>query len=54
MNKIIATLITGNEGHTYRGTAISLVVLLYSYPTKTSWSRVINYFADSAGLQAEK
>ena len=50
----IATLITGNEGHTYRGTAISLVVLLYSYPTKTSWSRVINYFAESAGIQPEK
>jgi len=42
----IATLITGNEGHTYRGTAISLVVLIYSYPTRTSWLRVINYFGE--------
>jgi hypothetical protein len=44
----IGTLITGNEGHTYRGTAIALVVLIYSYPTKTSWNRLVNYFADSA------
>lgn len=44
----IATLITGNEGHTYRGTAISLVVLIYSFPTKASWSRVISYFSDSS------
>jgi len=50
----IATLITGNEVNTYQGTAISLVVLLYSYPTKTSWSRVINYFAESAGSQPAK
>jgi membrane protein YdbS with pleckstrin-like domain len=47
----IATLITGNEGHTYRGTAISLVVLLYSYPTKTSWSRVISYYGESQAAQ---
>jgi hypothetical protein len=50
----IATLITGNEFHTYQGTAISLVVLLYSYPTKTSWSRVISYFAESAQPQTGK
>ena len=49
----IATLITGNEGHTYRGTAISLVVLLYCYPTKSSWNRVIKYFAEPAPPQAE-
>ena len=45
----IATLITGNEGHTYRGTAISLVVLLYSYPTKASWSRIVRYFSETSG-----
>jgi hypothetical protein len=50
----IATLITGNEGDTYQGTAVSLVVLLYSYPTKTSWSRVVNYFAESAEGQSQK
>ena len=48
----IATLMTGNEAHTYRGTAISLVVLLYSYPTKTSWSRVINYYGDSGRAES--
>jgi len=47
----IATLITGNEVNTYQGTAISIVVLLYSYPTKSSWSRVINYFAEATGSQ---
>ncbi|HSB27324.1 MAG TPA: hypothetical protein VLE19_05710 [Pyrinomonadaceae bacterium] len=48
----IATLMTGNEAHTYRGTAISLVVLLYAFPTKSSWSRVISYFGDPAASQS--
>lgn len=41
----ITTLMTGNEWHTYRGTGVSVVVLLYCYPTKSSWTRVISYFS---------
>jgi hypothetical protein len=41
----IATLMTGDEWHTYRGTGVALVVLIYSFPTKSSWSRVISYYA---------
>jgi hypothetical protein len=45
----IGTLITGNDVQTYQGTAVSLVVLIYSYPTKSSWSRVIKYFSELDG-----
>ena len=38
------TLITGNSGLTYRGIAVALVVLLYCYPTKSSWTRVVLYY----------
>jgi hypothetical protein len=48
----IGTVLTGNEAHTYRAAAISLVVLLYSYPTKTSWARAISYFADSGAPES--
>lgn len=40
------TLVTGNEGYTFRAAAISLVVLAYSFPTKSSWNRVIRAFAE--------
>ncbi len=51
----VSTLVTGNPGFTYQGSAISLVVFLYSYPTKSSWSRVIRGFAEqpAAGDSAE-
>jgi hypothetical protein len=49
----VATLMTGNDWHTYRGTGVALVVLAYSFPTKSSWSRVISYYANQNESPAE-
>lgn len=49
----VATLMTGDEWHTYRGTGVALVVLAYCFPTKTSWTRVISYYANQNESQAE-
>jgi hypothetical protein len=43
----IATVLTGDDGFTYRAGAIAMVVFLYSYPTKSSWQRVIRSFSES-------
>ena len=40
----ITTLITGNDLYTYWASAIALVVLVYCYPTKSSWTRALNRF----------
>src|SRR5258705_3334434 len=42
----VATLVTGNDLYTYWAAAISIVVLIYSYPTKSSWVRTVLRFAD--------
>jgi hypothetical protein len=41
----VATLTTGNDFYTYGAGIIAIVVLLYCYPTKTSWTRTIQRFA---------
>ena len=41
----VATLLTGNDFYTYGAGLIALVILLYCYPTKTSWIRTIQRFA---------
>ena len=41
----VATLMTGNDFYTYGASIIAIVVLLYCYPTKTSWIRTIQRFA---------
>ncbi|HEY6802672.1 MAG TPA: hypothetical protein VI306_03745 [Pyrinomonadaceae bacterium] len=43
----VGTVLMGNEFYTYVGALISIVVLLYSYPTKSSWIRTILRFAPS-------
>ena len=40
----IATLVTGNDLYTYWASAIAIVVLVYCYPTKSSWLRTISRF----------
>ncbi|HSE31634.1 MAG TPA: hypothetical protein VLA93_08650 [Pyrinomonadaceae bacterium] len=45
----ITTLLTGNEYYTYTGGAVGLVVLLYCYPTKRSWLKAVQRFADNQG-----
>lgn len=40
----VATLMTGQEFYTYRASAIAILVLAYSYPTKSSWIRAIERY----------
>ena len=40
------TLIQGNELYTYWSCAIAVVVLIYAFPTKTSWLKTVRYFTD--------
>ena len=42
----VATLLMGNEFYTYTAAAISFVVLLYSYPTRSSWVRTVSRFSE--------
>lgn len=40
------TLLQGNELYTYWSCAIAVVVLIYSFPTRSSWLKTVYYFAD--------
>ena len=40
----VATLMTGQEFYTYRAAAVAILVLAYSYPTKSSWIRAIQRY----------
>jgi peptidoglycan/LPS O-acetylase OafA/YrhL len=42
----IVTLIQGNELYTYWSSAIAVVVLVYCYPSKSSWLKTVYYFTD--------
>ena len=42
----VVTLIQGNELYTYWSCAIAVVVLIYCYPTKSSWLKTVRYFTD--------
>ncbi|HET9480009.1 MAG TPA: hypothetical protein VFO72_11720 [Pyrinomonadaceae bacterium] len=42
----IVTVIQGNELYTYWSCAIAAVVLIYCYPTKSSWLKTVSYFAE--------
>ena len=44
----ITTLLTGNDLYTYWAAAIALVVLVYCYPTKSSWSRTVARFSEDS------
>lgn len=41
----VATLLTANDFYSYGAGLIAIVILLYCYPTKTSWIRTIQRFA---------
>ena len=43
----IATVLTGNEFYTYAGCLIGLVVLLISYPTRSSWIKTVARFTEN-------
>jgi peptidoglycan/LPS O-acetylase OafA/YrhL len=42
----VVTLISGNELYTYWSSAIAVVVLVYCYPSKSSWLKIVYYFTD--------
>jgi peptidoglycan/LPS O-acetylase OafA/YrhL len=42
----VVTLLQGNELYTYWSCAIAVVVLIYCYPTKSSWLKTVYYFTD--------
>ncbi|HLA11065.1 MAG TPA: hypothetical protein VJ023_10780 [Pyrinomonadaceae bacterium] len=43
----IATIATGNDFYTYGGGLVAIAVLLYAYPTKSSWQRAVRQFASA-------
>jgi hypothetical protein len=43
----VTTLMTGTEDYTYRGGAIALVVLVFSYPKKSLWLRAVDRFTNT-------
>jgi hypothetical protein len=40
----VATVMTGQEFYTYRSSAVALLVLAYTYPTKSSWMRAVERY----------
>jgi hypothetical protein len=40
-----ATLLTGEPSYTYRGGVIAVAVLLYCYPSRSSWQRALQRFS---------
>jgi hypothetical protein len=42
----VTTLMTGNELYTFWTGAIAIVVLIYGYPTKSSWLRMVSRYTD--------
>ena len=42
---LIATVLTGNDYYTYGAGLVAVAVLLYCYPTRTSWQRTLQEFA---------
>ena len=42
----IVTLVTGNDLYTYWASAIAVVVLVYCYPTKSSWLKTLYRFTE--------
>ena len=42
----VATLMTGSEVYTYRGSAVALLVLIFYYPRKSAWLGTIYRYTD--------
>jgi hypothetical protein len=40
-----ATLLTGNDFYTYGSAVVAVAVLLYCFPTRSSWQRTLQQFA---------
>ena len=41
----VATLMTGTDFYTYWAGVVAIAVLIYSYPTRSSWERTVRQFA---------
>ncbi len=48
----IATLLTGNAFYTYGATLVAVFVLLYCFPTRSSWRRTLQQFAQDSSNSA--
>jgi hypothetical protein len=48
----VVTLATGNDYSTYGACLVSFVVLIYCYPTRSSWQRTVDQFAPAAETAA--
>ncbi len=46
----ISTILTGNDFYTYGATLVAIFVMLYCFPTRSSWRRTLEQFA---GLPAD-
>jgi hypothetical protein len=50
----VSTLATGNDFYTYGGGLVAIGVLLYCYPTRTSWQRALIQFAPERRTPSEQ
>ena len=50
----IATVMTGNEFYSYGAGLVGFVVLLYGYPTRSSWQQAVQKFGQSASESQAK
>ena len=41
----VATLLTGNDFYTYGAVLVAIFVMLYCFPTRSSWRRTLGQFA---------
>ena len=46
---LIATLLTGNDFYTYGASLVAIFVMLYCFPTRSSWERTLQQFAQVPG-----
>ena len=42
---LISTLLTGNDFYTYGASLVAIFVMLYCFPTRSSWRRTLEQFA---------
>ena len=42
----VATVMTGSEAYTYRGSAVAILVLIFYYPKKSAWLGTIYRYTD--------
>jgi hypothetical protein len=42
----VVTLMTGNEYYAYGAGLVGFVVLLYGYPTRTSWHQTVQKYSE--------